>query len=759
MPRQPSVAHDARVRADQLMVVSGWSLLVTDAFGGLPGSGTTGYYVDNTRVLSRERIAVDGAPLAPFSCARVGSHALVTHVELGDGEALPPRALYLTVERFVGEGLRTRLRFDSYTDAPAVLPVCIEVDADFADADEAEQGRRRQCAPVLRSWDGAAAELTLRYDEPRLARAVTLRVEQGNPVPVLDGLRFDVDLPPRGSATVEYVVEPVFDGRRRPAPPARFDESGDRAARARRAVRGEATHLTTTDPDVALAWRTAVDDLAALALGEPPGPAAPIAGLPLYQQIFGRDMLTVSWQALLATATPMRDSLRLTAAWVGRRIDDWHDEEPGKMLHQARRGPLAALGRDPLTAYYGDWATVPDFLVFLGQYYAWTGDLDTVRELVPVARQTLRWLERYGDPDGDGFLEYDTHSPGGVKNQGWKDSDDAIVDEHGDAVPNPLATSELQAYHYAALRHAAVVLAACGDRAYAATLWRRSRRLRQRFDEAFWMPGHGSYAMALDPDKRQVRSVSSNDAHLLVAGIVPRAKGRAVARRLMAADMFSGWGIRTLSADHAVYNPFSYHRGSVWPVEQGTAALGFARYGCWDELHTLAEGVFAAAAAFAEHRLPETLTGLPRDAGHPFPSLYPKSCAPQAWSASAVVAIVQALFTLRPIAAARTVLVDPHLPAWLPELTLTGVQVGGTTATLRAERRSDGTTKVRVSDATGPLTVVHQAARHAPAGPAGRTTALVRTSFHRGARRASRQGGTPSWTATPRPPATPSTNS
>jgi glycogen debranching enzyme len=742
MARQPPVAHDARVRADLLLVVSGWSLLVTDPLGKVPGTGTTGFYVDNTRVLSRERIVVDGAEVAPFSCARVGSHALVTHVELGDGEALPPRALYLTVERFVGEGLRTRMRFDSYGDAHVSLPVCVELDADFADADEAEQGTRRQDAPVLRSWDDATAELVLRYDEPRLARAVTVHVEQGQPVAVPGGLRFDVSLPPRGTATVEYVVEPVFDDRRRLAPPVCYEEPGDAAARARATVRREATRLTTSNVDVALAWRTAVDDLGALALGEPAGPAAPIAGLPLYQQLFGRDTLTVSWQALLATATPLRDSLRLNAAWVGRRIDDWRDEEPGKLLHQARRGPLAVLGHDPLTAYYGDWATVPDFLVFLGQYYAWTADLDTVRDLVPVARRALRWLERYGDPDGDGFLEYHTRSPSGVKNQGWKDSDDAIVDEHGDAVANPLATSELQAYHYAALRHAAVVLAACGDRAYAATLWRRSRRLRRQFDEAFWMPEHGAYAMALDPGKRQVRSISSNDAHLLVAGIVPLAKGRAVARRLMSADMFSGWGIRTLSADHAVYNPFSYHRGSVWPVEQGTAALGFARYGCWDELHSLAEGTFAAAAAFAEHRLPETISGLPRDAEHPFPSLYPKSCAPQAWSASAIFAIVQALLTLRPVAPARTVLVDPHLPPWLPEVTLTGVQIGDTTATLRAGRRSDGTTSVRVTDATGPLTVVHQAARHAAAGPATRAAALVRTSFHRGTRRPSHPGGT-----------------
>ncbi|WP_448627949.1 glycogen debranching N-terminal domain-containing protein [Geodermatophilus sp. URMC 64] len=738
-------ARDARVRADLLHVASGWSLLVTDALGRMSGGRTCGFYADNTRVLSHERITVRGVEIAPFACARIGGHALVTHVELGDGEVLPPRALYLTVERFVGPGLRTVLRFDSFSDEPVTLPVCVELDADFADFDEAEFDRRRQSAPVLRTWDAATGRLRLDYEHPELDRAVAVGVEvaaAADQVTWTGGaLRWELTLPPRGRATATLVVEPLFGGRRSAAPPPSFSAADHPAARAQDGVRAEATELITSNPDVAIAWRTAVDDLAALALGEPAGPAAPTAGLPLYQQVFGRDVLTASWQALLGARVPMRDSLRLNAAWVGRRIDDWRDEEPGKMLHQARRGPIAALGHDPLSAYYGDWATVPDFLVFLGQYYGWTGDLDTVRDLLPTARQALRWLEDYADPDRDGFLEYDTRSPQGVKNQGWKDSDDAIVDEHGVPVPNPVATSELQAYHYAALRHAAVVLGACGDRARAAELWQRSRRLRRRFDDAFWMPERGCYAMALGPDKRQVRSIGSNDAHLLVAGIVPPAKAGRVARRLMAPDMFSGWGIRTLSADHPVFNPFSYHRGSVWPVEQGTAALGLARYGRWAELHALAEGLFAATACFAEHRLPETLAGLPRDPAHPFPGFYPRSCSPQAWSASAVIAMVQALLVLRPVAPARCVLVDPHLPAWLPDLTLTGLRIGGSTATLQVRRRRDGTAAVHVTDASGPLTVLRQPTRQARPSPMHRVASAAHLSLTRGAGRPIRTGG------------------
>ncbi|MCW3842571.1 hypothetical protein ONA70_20950, partial [Micromonospora yasonensis] len=469
--------------------------------------------------------------------------------------------------------------------------------------------------------------------------------------------------------------------------------------------------LSSSNFDVTAAWRCATHDLAVLPLGEPAGPAAPIAGLPIYQEIFGRDTMTASWQALLAGPTMLADSLRLNAQHLGRRLDDWRDEEPGKPLHEARQGPVSVLGLNPFTSYYGDWSTAPDFLVFLGQYLAWTGDLDTVRELLPTARRALDWIERYGDPDGDGFLEYHRRSPAGLKNQGWKDSDTAIVDEDGRVVADPIATSELQAYWYAALRHAAAVFTLTGHPARGAALLARARALRRRFHRAYWLPERGCYAMALGPDKRPVRSTNSNDGHLLTTGIVPARAAVRVADRLFAPDMFSGWGVRTLSADHPAYNPFSYHRGSVWPVEAGTIGLGLARYGCWPHLHRLAEGMFSAAALFEEHRLPEVLSGLPRDPAHPHPGVYPNSCSPQAWSASAVVALVQALLALRPAAPLRTVLVDPHLPEWLPDLRLEGVRVGSATVDLIVRRRRGGRTSLTTRGDR--LAVVRRAPRQA----------------------------------------------
>ena len=684
------------MRPDLLYVAKGWSTLVTDLHGRIPGSDPHGFFARNTRVLSSERITVDGREPTAFSTANVGAHAQLSYAQLRDGEKLPSEALYLTVERFLGNGLRTRLTLHSWAEQPLQVELGIVLGADFADSQEVERGWRQQCAEVVEEWDARATELRLVYAHPDLDLAVAIRVEATVPVRYAEhaiGLTLAVE--PGGRAAVDLLVEPVFDGRRLAAPPARYTETDDAAGRARTTLSRELTRLDSTNLHVAAAWNSAVADLGSLPLGDAPGPTAPMAGLPSYQQFFGRDTLTTSWQALLAGPTMLRDSLRLNAAHVGRRIDDWRDEQPGKLLHQVRFGPLSVLGIDPFTAYYGDWATPVDFLVFLGQYLAWTGDRDTVRELLPTARRILGWLAEYGDADHDGFLEYQRRSPAGVKNQGWKDSDTAIVDERGRDVEAPIASSELQGYHYTALRQAAFVFATLGEPRAAAGMVARARRLRRRFHAAYWMPDRGCYAMALGPDKRQVRSVGSNDGHLLACGIVPNRWSRTVARRLFAPDMFSGWGIRTLSRNHPAYNPFSYHRGSVWPVEAATIGFGLARYGCFEELHRLAEATFAAAALFEGHRLPEVISGLPRDADHPHPGVYPQACSPQAWSASTIVALVQALLVLRPIAALRTIVIDPHLPDWLPDIRLEGVQVGSATFDLTVQRRRHGRARVR----------------------------------------------------------------
>jgi glycogen debranching enzyme len=571
-----------RARSNQHFVFSGRSLLVTNLDGVITGSGSEGLYYQNTRLIACEEFRAGGKPLSCVSASPADGNTFLAYLGAQETDGIPAKAVYCEVAHRLGNGLWTELRLQNYALRDrAHFDLAILLSADFADIEEAIQGKRQQTAGVAANWDSSRRELMFRYSHPELQRAVAVRVDQA-PISVSwadDALHFDIDLEPHQAVEVHLAVEPVWEGKRLRAPRGMLRVEADPLEETRTRLLDEAPALTTTNPTVARAWRTAIRDLAALPLGQEAGPATPIAGVPLYQQFFGRDTLTTAWQALPAMPSMMRDTLLTNAAYQGQTIDDWLDEEPGKLIHQAGGGPLASLGINPFRRYYGDYATPPDFLIMLGQYLTWTNDLATARKLLPVARKAIDWLDRYGDLDHDGFIEYVCRSEKGVKNQGWKDSNEGIIDERGEIVENPIVASELQAYWYVGLQQAAIAFFLAGDRGYALDLLAKARALRQRFDRAFWMEDEGFYALALGPDKRPIKTIASNAGHLLAAGIVPRAKAKRVARRLMAPELFSGWGVRTLSSEHPAYNPFSYHLGSVWPVENGTFALGFARYG------------------------------------------------------------------------------------------------------------------------------------------------------------------------------------
>jgi glycogen debranching enzyme len=329
-----------------------------------------------------------------------------------------------------------------------------------------------------------------------------------------------------------------------------------------------------------------------------------------------------------------------------------------------------------------------------------------VRPLLHPALKALRWLDEYSDLDGDGFYEYQTRSPMGDHHQGWKDSPGAIVHADGSDPRLPIATCEVQAYVYAGKQQLGAALLALGDVSRGVRLLREAAALKRRFNAAFWLPDAGLLAMALDGDKQPVRSLGSNAGHCLAAGIVAREHAPAVAGKLMSPELFSGWGVRTLSSDHPAYNPMAYHLGSVWSVEQGTIAFGLKRYGFGEHAAAVARGCFDLTEHYAFHRLPEAVGGEPRDHRHPLPSVYPQACWPQAWSAGAVIMLVQALLGLRPIAPLGLLLVYPELPAWLPDVTLEGLRVGSARLTIRFQRRSDGRTEHRVLERWGNVRVL-----------------------------------------------------
>jgi glycogen debranching enzyme len=729
-----------RPAPDRLHLYQNHTVFSTGLDGFIRG-GEQGLFVQEARALSEYRYLIDASEPRP-----AGISAVSARESLGYYVALPPgrrsgapddgsgllvedtqQTLELTIRRTLtglasgdgpGSGIDEDLTLVNYSDQPTTFDLTLIVDADFLGLPEL-RGRALHLGRVVRSWDPARRRLTFdwrahhAYDhgaehgqaEDHRSVCVAVVAADGPVSGTSRGLTFPIALMRRDRWTARLHISCSSSApRHRPRDAAASNRQRDR--------RFEFPGDIDRTADVSRVLHRAQQDLEDLRLFDlDRGPRAwtMAAGIPIYVALFGRDTLTASWQAAMLTPDMMRGSLEVLAELQGRDANDWRDETPGRLLHEAHTGPLEVLNVNPRARYYGSVTTSGFFPLVLAQYWHWTADDDFVRSLLPHALAALRWFDAYGDLDGDGFVEYLTRSRQGVKHQGWKDSGDAIVYPDGSQAEPPIATAEEQAFVYVAKFHFAEMLWRLGERRDARRLFREARRLRRRFNQAFWLPDQRFFAMALDAAKRPIASVASNAGHCLAAGIVRREYAKATADRLFQPDMFSGWGIRTLSSDHPAYNPYSYHRGSVWPVEQGSIALGLMRYGLHAHLHRLAAAVFDAAAIFEHDRLPELFGGQPRDAVHPFPGLYPQANAPQAWSASTVVLLLQAMIGLYPYAPSKLLFVDPHLPAWLPDLVIRDLRVGGAVITLRFERSRKGLSTYRVLKKVGDVHVVRQA--------------------------------------------------
>jgi glycogen debranching enzyme len=402
-------------------------------------------------------------------------------------------------------------------------------------------------------------------------------------------------------------------------------------------------------------------------------------------------------------------ALRKLAATQAIKRDDWRDAQPGRMLHEQHADPASALNLRPQGLYFGGVSESILYPILVGQLWRWTGDRDLVQPFVEPALKALHWMDAWLR-DASGFYKYRTYSEQGLKNQGWKDSGDAIVHTDGSQVEDPLGTCEMQGFAYTAKLHFADLLWWLDRKDEARGFYEDSRDLKRRFNQTFWLEEEGFLAMALDRHDQPVRSVGSDPGRCLVAGVVDAELAPRVANRMLQPDLFSGWGVRTLSAAHPAYNPFAYHRGTIWPVENGSFVLGFARYGLREQMWRLARAFFETAALFDHDRLPEVLGGHPRDATHPFPGLYYRAGWPQAWSATAAFVVIEALLGLVPYAPLQTLLLDPWLPDWLPELTLEGLRVGAATVSLHFFRTDRGETGYEVAALEGPLHVKRQPA-------------------------------------------------
>jgi glycogen debranching enzyme len=598
-----------------------------------------------------------------------------------DGRVLPRGSLELRRQRVVDRALEETLQVTNYNIFPVSFDVVYSLGADFADIFEVRGSERKQRGELLPTHieDG---HVVFSYKGLDGRKRETIVSFSPQPASVDEGqVTFHFALEHRQSASVRLLF--AIDGHlKAPQGAERFVRlMGQYRVWMENATRMPTDNelfnevLTRSLLDLRMLWHQE-HDRCYLA-----------AGTPWFDTIFGRDTAIVSMQTLAFNPEIARHCLKMLASSQGTRFDDWRDEEPGKILHELRDDEMTATGELPYSPYYGSIDSTPLFLLLAAEYYAWTADVELLREVEPSLRAALQWVDTYGDPDRCGYLEYEKRSPTGLVNQGWKDSREAVIYADGTLAKPPIALVEVQGYVYAAKKKLAPLFAALGDHSLASRLREEAASLKRRFNRDFWLENESFFALALDGDKHPADAITSNPGQALWTGIVQRRVAEPVVEVLMRNDMFSGWGIRTLSATSSRFNPLGYHLGTVWPHDNSLIAMGFKKYGFEEELNEVATALFDAARSLAYYRLPELFAGSARTA-YSTPVPYPVACRPQAWAAGSFPLILQAILGLRPNApTGELLIVRPRLPHWLETVQVRGLRVGKGEVDLAYRRR------------------------------------------------------------------------
>jgi glycogen debranching enzyme len=654
---------------------------VVDSHGdiGASAGGPDGIFHADTRFLSRFELLLNGMQMLLLGSNVRDDNSVLTidqtnpDIFFNETLLLPKDKLHVVRTLFLWRGTAyQRFGIRNHDDKTLNVRLSMAFANDFADVFEVRGIRRdrrgRSAAEVNENGQVVLKYIGLDGRE----RFTTLSFDPA-PMELTPGLAsYDITLPSKQRCSLFLAV--TCDRTVHKQPGLYFRDMLAASREQKRAGRSVTAIETSNDLFNQVLCRSAAD-LNILMTHTPQG-RYPYAGIPWYSTTFGRDGLLTALQMLWCDPDMARGVLRRLAAYQARERDPLNDAEPGKILHEMRAGEMAALREVPFGLYYGSVDSTPLFVVLAGAYAERTGDDETLRELWPHVEAALDWIDKWGDRDGDGFVEYQRHTEKGLANQGWKDSHDAVFHASGELAEGPIALAEVQGYVYAAKLLAARAARRLGHVALADALDGQAAALARRFDEAFWCDEIGTYALALDGDKRQCRVRTSNAGQVLLSGIAPKHRAEAVAASLMLRPSFTGWGIRTVARDECRYNPMSYHNGSVWPHDNALIALGFARYGLRDPIKRVFKGLFDAATYLDLNRLPELFCGFRRGRGHG-PTLYPVACAPQAWSAAAPFALLQASLGLWFLPSKNEVrLYNPHLPDFLDEVVLRNLRLG-----------------------------------------------------------------------------------
>jgi glycogen debranching enzyme len=680
------MAFKVEVGPAQITIHQGRVVLVTEPDGQVKWPSQRGLFFRDTRVISAWAIYANGEPWDLLNGGTIAPHVariFQTNRAFATEQGLiAARTLGLMIGRHVDGGLHEDLEITNNCQSPVRFNLEIAIRADFADIFEVKNGAIVRRGRITTSWSEKRQVLRIAYRNRDFRRQIIIRTGEGDGQPTVAAngrLSFDISLKP-GQAWRRCLNYDLMDGKERIRAPRDCIHSSTKTDHANKVSDWQRTVLKieTSNEEFYRTYSQGVQDMAALRLplnGTDHMVFVPAAGLPWFVALFGRDTLIVSLQTMIVYPEFAAGALQVLGQYQAKKRDDYRDAEPGKILHELRYGELAHFKMIPHTPYYGTADATPLYLVALHAAWRATGDRELIERQLPIAENCLTWIDKYGDRDGDGFQEYQTRSKSGYENMGWKDSGNAVMYPDGTLVKGPKALCELQGYVYDAWLRMAEIYDELDNKRRANALRKKAAALFKRFNEAFWDEKSGFYAYALDGEKKKVLSVASNVGQCLWSGIIAPKHAAAVVKRLMRSDMWSGWGIRTLSANHPSFNPYDYQTGAVWPHDNSLIALGMRRYGFAAEAAAVARDISGAASHFLLNQLPELYGGLQRDSTS-FPVQYLGANVPQAWAAATPFMLLQTLLGIQQDAPRGKLYVDPALPDWLPDITLIDLRLG-----------------------------------------------------------------------------------
>ncbi|WP_084478934.1 amylo-alpha-1,6-glucosidase [Nocardia jejuensis] len=661
-------------------MVEASTFCLSDSLGDIHAGTSHGLFYRDARVLSRWELSLDGRAPEQLSVMLPEAFRARFVARKQPSPGVADATVLVVRRRMIGSGMRESITVHNLGDEDTAMTVTLAVDSDFADLFAVKEGRAGSGGCELNATD-STLHLTDRHDH---GRGLTVTAT-GDPVVHAGSLNWRLVVPRHGTWQTVVHCQPVL-GHRTVAMNL-DDDDQDNPTNKIRQWRATATTLTAGGPSLTAILQRTESDLGALRMDDPADHTAYVAaGAPWFMALFGRDSLLTSWMALLLDSHLAMGTLRQLAKLQGVTEDPVTEEEPGRIMHEMRHGP----GGDQVlggSVYYGSVDATPLFVMLLAEARRWGADAAAVRELLPAADAALAWIDDYGDADGDGFVEYRRKTDRGLANQGWKDSWDAISFADGHLADPPIALCEVQAYVYAARLGRADLADAHGDPETAARLRARAQELKERFDDAFWLPDRGWYALGLDGAKRPIDALSSNTAHCLWTGIAEDDRVTVLIERLGNSDMDSGFGLRTLSSAMGRFNPMGYHTGSIWPHDTAIAVAGLLRYrhipGARELAERLSAGLLEAILEFGS-RPPELFCGFDR-AEFRSPLPYPTSCSPQAWSSAAPLLLMRSFLGLEPNVPQRTLTLAARIPERAGRVRLADLRLGSATVTIEAE--------------------------------------------------------------------------